>query len=68
MARNIPTTTESCDVCGASEADDVVIYDFMGDYLCSECAMPDKEKNEPCCDNEKRSFRGGCLSCGDPCL
>lgn len=23
---------------------------------------------EPCCANERRSMRGGCLSCGDPCL
>lgn len=69
MARDVPTTTESCDGCGASEADDVVVYDFMGDYLCGECADTGSEKSEnACCNNEKRSFEGGCLSCGDPAL
>ncbi len=50
MSRDVPTTTESCDGCGAS---DVLVFDFMGDYFCSECAT------EPCCDNENRSFAGG---------
>lgn len=38
MARDVPTIDDSCDNCGASEADDVLVFDFMGDHLCGECA------------------------------
>lgn len=27
-----------------------------------------KKVDGACCDNEVRSFSGGCVSCGDPCL
>ena len=37
MGRPVPTTDESCDNCGATSEENV-IYDFMGDYLCCECA------------------------------
>lgn len=69
MARDVPTIDDSCDNCGASEADDVLVFDFVGDHLCGECADTSSEKDDDaCCDNENRSFAGGCLSCGAPSL
>ncbi len=37
MSRDVPTTDEPCDNCGASGEDNVLVFDFMGDNLCSEC-------------------------------
>lgn len=38
------------------------------DYEIVEQAKPKATLLEPCCPNEKRNMRGGCTSCGDPCL
>lgn len=41
-------------------------FDISPDAICEI-----KEVNhtlEPCCENEDRSFNGGCKNCGDPCF
>jgi hypothetical protein len=41
MSRPYPVADTSCDGCGASEEDNVVVYDYtstLGEFLCGECA------------------------------
>jgi hypothetical protein len=41
VARPFPVANTSCDGCGASEEDNVVVYDYtntLGESLCGECA------------------------------
>lgn len=57
-----------------------VLSHEIGDMISLSCrvdnAWSDKivkaarllDKEDRCCSNEKRSFRGGCLNCGAPCL
>jgi hypothetical protein len=50
MGRQIPTTNEPCDGCGATSEENV-IYDCMGDYLCCECITASEEPACTMCED-----------------
>lgn len=39
MGRDVPTTEKPCDGCGTTEE---AVFDFMGDYFCTECTEPSR--------------------------
>jgi hypothetical protein len=45
----------------------VEITDARADFI-KTCGYRSRKSEDSCCDNENRSFEGGCLSCGAPCL
>ena len=54
MGRDVPTTEEPCDVC---KTKDHPVFDFMGDYVCTECMDKSEAKESMLCSLCSHEYR-----------
>lgn len=54
MSRDVPTTDEPCDVCKRT---DLLVFDFMGDYVCTACLNESDAKEAMLCSLCSHEYR-----------